>query len=357
MFTRLVFILLFLSHSASAASIVCISGDSIADIQYIIAGVGTNKTATVNIFQGLDSLVIDPLLPIGGAVHSESISTASTSTYVVCTDNDDESIAPSVELAVGSSSFSQMSYATSTMLDIGIDGLALKVESIGDQIVPAFSFPPDTSLSDWGITIADEDDELLSNFLLTTGQLLGLGSYTFTIVKTGETVSPGTSSTGTVMGLTLAPIGQPSLIFSLASPISVTNTCTVTNKAIDVDLGTHSILEFTGVGATSRSTRFDIDVACSGPTTAYITLEDSNTASDSDNGVLGLNTDATASGVGIQVTDSTGAVIPLNTATKAASITTGGNQTIELQARLYQTASSVTEGNIEASAIFTLGYE
>ncbi|MFP1733183.1 fimbrial protein [Lonsdalea quercina] len=362
MLTRLLFTLLFLFPCCSAlANSRCGSGESSEYAFLAYAGAQQNKTARVNIFQGLDNLVIDPHLPIGGVVYSESIETTSTDPlFVMCGDDTTIGTNPNFGLMVGNSSFSLISDGSSTMLDIGIDGLALKVESSGDQIIPAFSFPRDTSLSRWGITLTiDSSGEWQTNFSLNE-QSLGFGHYTFSIVKTGDTVSPGTSSTGTVMEMTLPPestVFSPLLIFSLASPINVTNSCSVTNSTIDVDLGIHSLSEFTGMGSSTNGSKFGIDVACSGPITANITLEDNNTAYNSENGVLGLSSEATASGIGVQVLDSGGNVIPLSISTKASSITTGGNQTIELQARLYQTAPSVTVGSIDASATFTLDYE
>ncbi|GGA09183.1 hypothetical protein GCM10011408_33290 [Dyella caseinilytica] len=66
-----------------------------------------------------------------------------------------------------------------------------------------------------------------------------------------------------------------------------------------------------------------------------------------------------ATGIGIQLANSSGTPVQFNTATPSGltlNQTSSANYTISLQARYYQTGASITAGAANATATVTLSY-
>lgn len=178
---------------------------------------------------------------------------------------------------------------------------------------------------------------------------------TFELVKTGPT-SRGTLSTGSY--------GNISLNNYVAASVNVVNGgfittsgCTVTTKSLSVPLGSFKRSEFSGVGSTTQTNTFKIVVDCIEST--YINMTLSATA-DSSNapGVIAIDSTAgvtTAKGVGIQLLLYNKPVAIGSSFYVGRATVTGGNS-IEMAARYYQTKSTVTAGQANATATFTLTY-
>ncbi|WP_330996816.1 fimbrial protein [Burkholderia stagnalis] len=145
-------------------------------------------------------------------------------------------------------------------------------------------------------------------------------------------------------------------------------TCRVTTPAITVPLGSMPASTFTGVGSVSPSKPFNIVLQCSGGetgtvTNVYTTLTDhTNPGNVSD--TLSLASDATATGIGIQVLNGSTVIkygpdssATGNTNQWKAGTTGNGTFTIPLTARYIQTAPKVTAGTADGLATFTMSYQ
>ncbi|WP_230954214.1 fimbrial protein [Burkholderia stagnalis] len=145
-------------------------------------------------------------------------------------------------------------------------------------------------------------------------------------------------------------------------------TCRVTTPAITVPLGSMPASTFTGVGSVSPSKPFNIALQCSGGetgavTNVYTTLTDhTNPGNVSD--TLSLASDATATGIGIQVLNGSTVIkygpdssAAGNTNQWKAGTTGNGTFTIPLTARYIQTAPKVTPGTADGLATFTMSYQ
>lgn len=142
-------------------------------------------------------------------------------------------------------------------------------------------------------------------------------------------------------------------------PFSVyTVACTVNSPTISVPLGIVKPSEFKGYGSSpddSRTAQFSIPLTCNSD--ANINLEIGGTTFDFKNGVLATDQgDDAASGVGIQVLYKNKPIV-LKTPFEVDSPTSEGLFNIPLQARYFQTASTVGIGSVKASATFTITYK
>ncbi|WP_081077714.1 fimbrial protein [Burkholderia stagnalis] len=145
-------------------------------------------------------------------------------------------------------------------------------------------------------------------------------------------------------------------------------TCRVATPAITVPLGSMPASTFTGVGSVSPSKPFNIVLQCSGGETGtvanvYTTLTDhADPGNVSD--TLSLASDATATGIGIQVLNGSTVIkygpdssAAGNTNQWKAGTTGNGTFTIPLTARYIQTAPKVTGGTADGLATFTMSYQ
>nr|WP_269114612.1 fimbrial protein [Burkholderia stagnalis] len=145
-------------------------------------------------------------------------------------------------------------------------------------------------------------------------------------------------------------------------------TCRVTTPAITVPLGNMPASTFTGVGSVSPSKPFNIVLQCSGgetgvATNVHTTLTDHNDPGNVSD-TLSLASDATATGLGIQVLNGS-TVIKYGPDSSATGNTNqwkageagNGTFTIPLTARYIQTAPKVTAGMANGLATFTMSYQ
>ena len=201
-------------------------------------------------------------------------------------------------------------------------------------------------------------------------------NFTFPIliklVKIGK-ITAGGVITGEVgrMDTGYSTSFPPILLFRFGGGIVVqpqVPTCRVTTPAITVPLGSMPASTFTGVGSVSSSKPFNIVLQCSGGetgtvTNVYTTLTDhTNPGNVSD--TLSLASDATATGIGIQVLNGSTVIkygpdssATGNTNQWKAGETGNGTFTIPLTARYIQTAPKVTAGTADGLATFTMSYQ
>jgi len=141
----------------------------------------------------------------------------------------------------------------------------------------------------------------------------------------------------------------------------INGTCITPDVA--VDLGQHPKTEFTGVNAKTALVPFTIKLnSCpAGMTSIKYRIDPATTVQIPAQSVVALDATSTATGVGIQLLDGAGAVHPLGSGTdrlfSGYNPATGGDYTIPLQARYYQTSTSVTSGHANTTMTFTMTYQ
>ncbi|WP_455916583.1 fimbrial protein [Pantoea agglomerans] len=155
--------------------------------------------------------------------------------------------------------------------------------------------------------------------------------------------------------------------FSILELVAVSNTgaggaiipqpCTVTNQSINVPMGNVLRTRFSGVGSTAGDRAFNVSMNCSYQAGVSIRLDGAADASKA-RGVIALDAPSNgsaASGVGIQILQNNAAV-NLGQYKSVGSAPGTGSYDIPFVARYYQTGASVTSGEANGSATFTLTY-
>ncbi|WP_244123038.1 fimbrial protein [Burkholderia gladioli] len=197
------------------------------------------------------------------------------------------------------------------------------------------------------------------------GSVTNGGQAEMALVKTGP-ITAGTVNGGVLFeaaaavsqggGYTMLS-GRKS--FSLTQTIINVAACTTPN--VTVDMGSYKQSAFTGVGSTTPAVAFKVGVnACpAGLNSIQYQFIPVNAVLDSTNGVLALSSDSTASGIGLQLKDSSGKALKYNSQYTLTSYSsaTGGTYTIPLTANYYQTSASVTPGSANAVLTFTMTYQ
>jgi type 1 fimbria pilin len=154
--------------------------------------------------------------------------------------------------------------------------------------------------------------------------------------------------------------GTGDVIDFSASGISfVPPACSILIDPTVVTLPTMYSSAFTGTGSTPGQTPFNVQLNC--PSTAAgaslsITLATNSPVA----GATGVIANTTGSGyaqnVGVQVLDRNGNPVAFGTAISAGTVT-AGNVNVQLGARYYQTGTSVTAGQVKATATYTITYQ
>lgn len=182
----------------------------------------------------------------------------------------------------------------------------------------------------------------------------------------GELIKTGDITSGTLTDGMLARASVVNQFYFANVTLNGTNTvtsaaCSVASSNINVPLGDHDKGEFTGVGVTSTWNTFNIDLECDKSASINVqidaTQDPSNVA-----GVIKLDNagnSGTASGVGVQLwyAANGGTAVQFGQQSHYYTSPYGGHETVQLQARYYQTAQTVTAGQANATATFTLTYK
>lgn len=140
----------------------------------------------------------------------------------------------------------------------------------------------------------------------------------------------------------------------------IDSACTVVNSVsspLDVTLGQIAKTAFTGAGSTAAATKFTLQLKDCPATVTKASVKFDGTAAAGDNSVLALTQGAgVATGVGIQLSDSSNAVLPLYTASAAYPLVSTGTNNLDFVARYIATAATVTPGPANSVASFTVNY-
>ncbi len=136
--------------------------------------------------------------------------------------------------------------------------------------------------------------------------------------------------------------------------------CTVVNNVsnpLDVTLGQVAKTAFTGAGSTASATKFTLQLKNCPETVTSATVKFDGAAVTGDNSVLALTTETgVATGVGIQLSDASSAVLPLFTASTVYPLVSTGTNNLDFVARYVATSATVTAGPANSVASFTVNY-
>ncbi|RQS13936.1 pilus assembly protein [Burkholderia sp. Bp9002] len=201
------------------------------------------------------------------------------------------------------------------------------------------------------------------------GSITNGGQAEVALVKTGP-ITAGTVTGGVLFegasattqggsAYTVATSGRKS--FSLTPTIVKVSACTTPD--VTVNMGSVMQSAFKGIGSTGGMTPIPVNVAVNacppGLTSIQYQFIPVNAVLDSTNGVLALSSDSTATGIGLQLKDSSGNALKYNTQYTLTSYnaSTGGSYTIPLKAAYYQTSATVKPGSANAVLTFTMTYQ
>lgn len=182
-----------------------------------------------------------------------------------------------------------------------------------------------------------------------------LGQWNFDNVCT----KPIVNWYGSYNGCTTNASVRTVIIFQSGGVTFTAPTCTVStgSKTLAVTLPPVATSAFGAVGATAGTTPFAISLTkCKSHLDVSATLSTSNPYGNVD-GVIAPNGAGYAAGVGIQVLQPDGTT-PVKFDTAFSTGTTNGpDYTFNLYARYYQTATSVSPGEVQGTATYTLTYQ
>jgi len=156
---------------------------------------------------------------------------------------------------------------------------------------------------------------------------------------------------------------KPVEIFNLNATIHIlVPTCNVATGSVNkgVALSAVNTTAFTGPGSTAGKTPFSLQLThCSNNLNVFITLNSKNAQSGATGVIAPTSGTGYASGVGVQILKSDGTTPvtfgnAINTGTTSGS---NSNYTINLYARYYQTGATITNGNVQGIATYTVEYQ
>lgn len=136
--------------------------------------------------------------------------------------------------------------------------------------------------------------------------------------------------------------------------------CTVVNSVsspLDVNLGQVAKTAFSGAGSTAAATKFTLQLKDCPSSVTKASVKFDGTSVAGDNSVLALTQGAgVATGVGIQLSDASNAILPLFTASTSYPLVSTGTNNLDFIARYIATAATVTAGPANAVASFSIIY-
>lgn len=232
-------------------------------------------------------------------------------------------------------------------LKTGIDNLNIQLTTTGGT-TSSFLYPS---------TGGDNFSRTISTINYGNPRWVDIGNTNVLLRKVGR-VSQGGVVPGGLLAVWRTSDNKRLLSLNLNSFTVNVLGCQVTTPNVSVPMGTVHRSQFRGVGSTVGNTSFNIGMSCDSaisPTVTFSGTPDSNIPDT----VLALNnpgSGTSASGVGVQMLYQ-GSPVMLNSAVSLGKTTEAGTLTMALNARYYQTASTIIGGEANATAYFTVKYE
>lgn len=128
------------------------------------------------------------------------------------------------------------------------------------------------------------------------------------------------------------------------------------DKAATITLGNMTPSTFTTVGSSSEKKDITIKLTDCPSTLTGVKFTAIGAADKDNNQIIALSAGSTASGLGIALYNKSGALIPVNSPSAAATIAADGTAKIELQAAAMSTSAQVASGDFSATTEFNLTY-
>ena len=191
-------------------------------------------------------------------------------------------------------------------------------------------------------------------------------------VKTSTTLTAGSTSVFDPMYMrhyqvynSSASVGSGTYMIAdfLAGGLIITTTDgTCTTSDVNVTLPPVSRSDFTGVGYTAARTDFSLNFTkCpAGLASIGYLFTPTTTIINNTNGLFALDSNATASGVALQLLSEQDVPITFNTAYLLSAYDpskNNANYSVPLRAGIYQTGSNVSSGSVSGAVTFTLIYK
>jgi type 1 fimbria pilin len=224
--------------------------------------------------------------------------------------------------------------ADNTIYETGIPGLGYRIAQSSAYLTP---YPLNSESSGSQAFSASSTLELIKTGPITSGGALAagpLGAWKW-VDSVGNILVPET--------------------FALGNSITFTTpSCTIVTDPINVTLPTVATNAFTGVGAVSGKQPFQIDLACP-PGTAVARITMHTAAPDSHPGVVAPAGAGYATGIGVQVLDAN--ANPMVFETQTAVTPLNATTSIPYFAQYFQTAPTVSGGNVKATVTFDIFYQ
>lgn len=176
------------------------------------------------------------------------------------------------------------------------------------------------------------------------------------LIKTGP-ISGGQITLGRYAGYAVTNVYWILYINATSGGQITPLACSVTNAAITVPMGNIRPNQFSGPGTGAGDRDFPVALNCDANTRVNITLEGTADSSGVP-GVLALNPSSTtpvARGVGLQLSRG-GTPVTLGTPIPTGTAAAAGPYAVTLHARYYQTAATITGGQANSTATFTMTY-
>jgi type 1 fimbria pilin len=193
------------------------------------------------------------------------------------------------------------------------------------------------------------------------------GTYNGSVSETftAQLVVTGPVTTGTLSAINLMQFNwyiygiSPSqgyfATLTLGSSTVKAAACSIAVDPTVVTLPAVTAATFTGKGATTGQTPFNVQLNCQAGTKLAITLATANQQTGTSSVIAPTTGNGYAGNVGVQVLDGSGNPVTFGTAISEGT-TTSGAMNLPFYARYYQTAAGVTAGAVAATATYTLTY-
>lgn len=141
---------------------------------------------------------------------------------------------------------------------------------------------------------------------------------------------------------------------------TITDTaCTVDTSSANqtVNLGTVARTGFTAVGSTSAATKFTIGLTSCPSSVTAARVKFDGIANSTNSNLLSLNSDQTATNVGVGIYEQDGStLIPLATQSASKTISSTATNTLTYVAKYYAVATPVGAGSANSTATFSIVY-
>ncbi|HHR5901548.1 TPA: fimbrial protein [Providencia alcalifaciens] len=189
-------------------------------------------------------------------------------------------------------------------------------------------------------------------------------NWDIVIKKTGQVTQSGSLTAGNIAYLyqtNTRPSNSTWYLTTLNIPsnsikINVLS-CSLKSPSYNIDMGDWYITQFNGVGSTSASVSIPIVLTCKPGTNIKATVTSNAGYQDALTGKLKLEGSGQANGIAIQLLDKNNSPIRLNFLNSLQNNVPAGDYIFNWKARYVQTATTITPGTANSSAMINIQYE